>query len=137
MEKTIISVAVVGSAPTKEMNPAVPYTPEEIAQAAIESYQAGAAIAHIHVRDPETGIPCSQIELFREVVERIRDACDVVINLTTSGRNILGKDIIEERLEPVTLKPDICSLDVGSMNFGGWCVSQPTGVGNGGRPTDA
>ena len=118
MEKTIISVAVVGSAPTKEMNPAVPYTPEEIAQAAIESHQAGAAIAHIHVRDPETGIPCSQIELFREVVERIRDACDVVINLTTSGRNILGKDIIEERLEPVTLKPDICSLDVGSMNFG-------------------
>ncbi len=118
MEKTIISVAVVGSAPTKEMNPAVPYTPEEIAQAAIESHQAGAAIAHIHVRDPETGIPCSRIELFREVVERIRDACDVVINLTTSGRNILGKDIIEERLEPVTLKPDICSLDVGSMNFG-------------------
>jgi 3-keto-5-aminohexanoate cleavage enzyme len=118
VEKTIISVAVVGSAPTKEMNPAVPYTPEEIAQAAIESHQAGAAIAHIHVRDPETGIPCSRIELFREVVERIRDACDVVINLTTSGRNILGKDIIEERLEPVTLKPDICSLDVGSMNFG-------------------
>ena len=118
MEKTIISVAVVGSGPTKEMNPAVPYTPEEIAQAAIESHQAGAAIAHIHVRDPETGVPCSRLELFREVVERIREACDIVINLTTSGRNIPGKDIIEERLEPVTLKPDICSLDVGSMNFG-------------------
>ena len=118
MEKTIISVAVVGSGPTKEMNPAVPYTPEEIAQAAIESYYAGAAIAHIHVRDPKTGIPCSRLELFREVVERIREVCDIVINLTTSGRNIPGKDIIEERLEPVTLKPDICSLDVGSMNFG-------------------
>jgi 3-keto-5-aminohexanoate cleavage enzyme len=118
MEKTIISVAVVGSNPTKEKNPAVPYTPKEIAQAAIECHRAGASIAHIHVRDPETGIVCSRIELFQEVVDRIRQACDILINLTTSGGNIPGKNIIEERLEPVMLKPDICSLDVGSMNFG-------------------
>jgi 3-keto-5-aminohexanoate cleavage enzyme len=117
MEKTIITVAVVGSRPTKEMNPAVPYTPQEIADAAIECYQAGAAIAHIHVRDPETGIPSSQIELFREVYERIREACDIVLNLTTSGLNVKGENVIEERLEPVTLSPEICSLDVGSMNF--------------------
>ena len=118
MAKTIVSVAVVGSGPTKEMNPAVPYTPKDIAQAAIESSRAGAAIAHIHVRNPETGIVCSRLELFAEVVDRIRQESDILINLTTSGGNIPGKDIIEERLEPVTLKPEICSLDVGSLNFG-------------------
>ena len=118
MEKTIISVAVVGSSPTREMNPAVPYTPKEIAEAAVESGRAGAAIAHIHVRDPETGIVCSRIELFKEVVDRIRQESDILINLTTSGGNIPGIDVIEERLEPLTLKPDICSLDVGSLNFG-------------------
>lgn len=118
MDKTIISVAVVGSGPTKDMNPAVPYTPKEIAEAAIECHKAGAAITHIHVRDPETGIVCSRIELFKEVVDRIRQACDIAINLTTSGGNIKGEDIIEERLEPVTLKPEICSLDIGSVNFG-------------------
>ena len=118
MAKTIISVAVVGSGPTKEMNPAVPYTPKDIAQAAIECSRAGASIAHIHVRDPETGIVCSRLELFAEVVDRIRQECDILINLTTSGGNIPGKNIIEERLEPVTLKPEICSLDVGSLNFG-------------------
>ncbi|MCH8294812.1 3-keto-5-aminohexanoate cleavage protein [Candidatus Poribacteria bacterium] len=118
MDKTIVSVAVVGSGPTKEMNPAVPYTPKEIAQAAIECCRAGAGIVHIHVRHPETGIPCSRIELFGEVVDRIRQQCDIVINLTTSGANIRGENIIERRLEPVTLQPEICSLDVGSMNFG-------------------
>jgi len=118
MAKKIISVAVCGSNPTKEMNPAVPYSPKEIAEAAVESHRAGAAIVHVHVRDPETGIPNSRLELFAEVVDRIREKCDMLINLTTSGLNIPGKNIIEERLEPVTLKPDICSLDVGSMNFG-------------------
>ena len=104
--------------PMKDKNPAVPYTPKEIADAAIECCKAGAAITHIHVRDPETGIVCSRLELFKEVVDRIREKCDIAINLTTSGGNIPGKNIIEERLEPVTLKPEICSLDVGSMNFG-------------------
>ena len=118
MAKKIISVAVVGSHPTKEMNPAVPYSPKEIAEAAIECHRAGAAIVHVHVRDPETGVPNSRLELFAEVVDRVRQKCDILINLTTSGLNIPGKDVIEERLEPVSLKPDICSLDVGSMNFG-------------------
>ena len=117
MEKTIITAAVSGSRPTKEMNPAVPYTPKEIAQAAIGCCRAGAAIAHIHVRDPETGAPSSRIELFREVVGRIRQQCDMVINLTTSGLNLMGENIINARLEPVTLHPEICSLDIGSMNF--------------------
>lgn len=118
MAKTIISAAVVGSGPTKKMNPAVPYTPKEISEAAIGASKAGASIVHIHVRDPETGIVCSRFELFKEVYERIREGCNVLINLTTSGGNIKGENIIEERLEPVMLHPDICSLDVGSMNFG-------------------
>ena len=118
MAKKIISVAVVGSHPTKEMNPAVPYSPQEIAAAAIESHRAGAAIVHVHVREPDTGVPSSRIELFAEVVDRIRQSCDILINLTTSGLNIPGNDVITERLEPVALQPEICSLDVGSMNFG-------------------
>ncbi len=117
MEKTIITAAVTGSRPTKEMNPAVPYTPEEIAQSAVECYRAGAAIAHIHVRDPETGKPAFEIELFEEVVDRIRHECDMIINLTTSGLHLPGPGLIEKRLEPVTLRPEICSLDLGSINF--------------------
>ena len=117
MNKTIITAAVTGSMPTKEINPAVPYTPEEIAREAIECYQSGAAIAHIHVRNPKTGEPDSSIELFREVVDRIRYECDMLINLTTSGLNIEDTNVIEKRLEPVTLQPEICSLDIGSVNF--------------------
>lgn len=118
MAKKIISVAVVGSHPTKAMNPAVPYSPQEIADAAVASRKAGAAIVHVHVRDPDSGVPTSRIELFAEVVDRIRQRSDILINLTTSGLNVPGRNVIEERLEPVGLQPEICSLDVGSMNFG-------------------
>lgn len=118
MAKKIISVAVVGAHPTKAMNPAVPYSPREIAAAAIDSRKAGAAIVHVHVREPDSGVPSSRSELFAEVVDRIRQQSDILINLTTSGLNIPGKNIIAERLEPVALQPEICSLDVGSMNFG-------------------
>ncbi len=115
--KVIITAAVTGSMPTKEMNPAVPYSPEEIAQSAVECYRAGAAIVHIHVREPETGKPDCRIELFWEIMERIRCECDMIINLTTSGLHLIGDNIIEKRLQPVTLRPEICSLDIGSMNF--------------------
>ena len=101
MAKTIVSVAVVGSGPTKEMNPAVPYTPKDIAQAAIECSRAGAAIAHIHVRDPETGIVCSRLELFAEVVDRIRQECDILINLTTSGGIYPEKTSLRNALNPL------------------------------------
>jgi 3-keto-5-aminohexanoate cleavage enzyme len=120
MDKVIITAAVTGSRPTKEMCAGVPYTPAEIADAAVECWQAGAAIAHIHVRDPETGAPSSDIHLFQEVLDRIRSRCDMLVNLTTSGLNITGADedeIIERRLEPASLRPDICSLDIGSLNF--------------------
>jgi len=117
MRKIIITAAVTGSRPTKEMNPAVPYTPKEIAEAAVECWQAGAAIAHIHVRDPRSGHPEFKIELFQEVKDRIQDKCDMIINLTTSGFNLIGANVIEKRLQPAALRPDICSLDIGSLNF--------------------
>ncbi len=116
MKPVIISAALVGSRPTKEMNPAVPYSPAEIADSAVEAYHAGAAIVHIHVRDPETGRPSSDFALFAEVVERIRARCPVLVNLTTSGFNLESQDP-DARLEPLALQPDICSLDVGSVNF--------------------
>lgn len=117
MKKVIITAAVTGSFPTKEMNPAVPYSPAEIAAAAVDCCRAGAAVVHIHVREPETGRPAFRLDLFREVVERIRERCNLIINLTTSGFNIQGDDLIAQRLQPLSLKPDVCSLDIGSMNF--------------------
>jgi len=116
-DKLIISTAVCGSVPSKKQNPNVPYTPMEIANEALESWRAGAAIAHIHVRDPTTGIPSSELKLFSEVVKRIRGESDLLINLTTSGFNIDGPDVGEKRLEPLELRPELSSLDVGSLNF--------------------
>lgn len=116
-DEVIITAAVTGSSPTKKMNSNVPYTPREIAEAAVESNKAGAAIVHVHVRDPFTGEPAFEIRLFQEVCERIREKCDMIINLTTSGLRLKGPDVITQRLKPICLKPDICSLDLGSMNF--------------------
>ena len=118
MSKHMITVAVTGSVPTRDQHPGLPHTPAEIADATYDCYRAGAAIVHIHVRDPETGVPTYRLELFRECVERIRDKCDILINLTTSGNNIPRKNVIEERLEPVELGTELCSLDIGSLNLG-------------------
>jgi 3-keto-5-aminohexanoate cleavage enzyme len=117
MRKVIITVAVVGTRPTKEMNPAVPYTPKEIAEAAVECCRAGAASVHVHVRDPKTGNPevtnpDLRMELFKEIMDRIRQKCDMMINLTTGAVGLSGPDIDEQRFQAATLKPDICSLHV-------------------------
>jgi len=114
--KIIITAAVTGSFPTKEMNPAVPYTPEEIVNSAVDCSKAGAAITHVHVRDPKTGRPAYEIDLFRRVLEGIQNRCDMIVNLTTSGLRLKSEDI-SRRLEPISLKPDICSFDLGSINF--------------------
>lgn len=116
-KKIIITAAVTGSRPTKEMNPAVPYTPEEIIQAAVDCHKAGAAIVHVHVRDPETGAPDFKEETFKKILEGIRGKCDIIINLTTSGFSLSGPDTMKKRLMPISLKPDICSFDHGSFNF--------------------
>jgi len=131
----MIACAVTGSADTPSRNPAVPVTPAAIAASAIDAAKAGAAIVHIHVRDPKTTRPSMDEALYREVVERIRTSgTDVLINLTTGpgARFIPGVDdplkpasgstlaLPAERVRHVVaLKPDICSLDMGSMNMGG------------------
>ena len=132
--KVMISCAVTGSADTPGRNPAVPVTPPQIAQSAIDAAKAGAAIVHVHVRDLQTTRPSMELALYREVVERIRDSgTDVLINLTTGpgARFVPGKEDPEkpgpgttlrlpaERVRHVLeIKPDICSLDMGSLNMG-------------------
>jgi uncharacterized protein (DUF849 family) len=133
--EVFVTCAVTGAAESADKSEHVPVTPKEIAAAAIEAAKAGAAIAHIHVRDPETGLGSRDPELFREVVERIREQdTDVVINLTAGmGGDVIfgagesplplnpnGTDMVGplERLAHVEqLLPEICTLDCGTMNF--------------------
>ncbi len=133
--KVMIACAVTGSADTPGKNPAVPVTPAQIAASAIDAAKAGAAVVHIHVRDPQTTKPSMDVAHYREVVERIRGSgVDVLINLTTGpgARFAPGVDDpmkfgpatnlkpAPERVKHVVeLKPEICSLDMGSMNMGG------------------
>ena len=134
--KVMIACAVTGSADTPGKNPAVPVTPAQIAQSAIDAAKAGAAIVHIHVRDPQTTKPSMDVAHYREVVERIRGSgTDVLINLTTgpgarfapgaedpmkAGPATNLKPPAERVKHVVELRPEICSLDMGSMNMGGY-----------------
>ncbi len=118
MEKVIITAAVTGSVPTRKMNPQVPYSPEEIADEIVRSFEAGASIAHVHVRDPQTGAPSFDLGYFAEVRDRVRSRCDILLNFTTSGVNVpRGEDFLERRISPTSLQPDLCSLDIASKNF--------------------
>lgn len=116
MQKIIITCAVTGSIHTPSMSPHLPVTPEQIADAAIGAAQAGAAIVHLHARDPVDGRPDQTPDAFLRFLPRIKAACDVVINLTTGGAPTMT---VEERLQPaLRLKPEVASLNLGSMNFG-------------------
>ncbi len=131
--RTIITLAVTGSIGDKSKHPALPVTPKEIAESAIEAWSAGASVVHIHVRNPVTAEPSMDFALYEETFQRIRAVSDMLINLTTGP----GARIVPDDAEPmglargttwssprkrtehvVRLKPEICSLDVGSMNFG-------------------
>jgi len=132
--KVMISCAVTGSADSVGKNPAVPVTPEQIATSAIDAAKAGAAIVHIHVRDPKTGLASMEGAHYAEVVDRIRKSgTDVVINLTTGPGGRFSPDPADpmqpgpgttlrtprQRVQHVLdLRPEICSLDMGSMNMG-------------------
>jgi len=114
--KVIITCAVTGSIHTPSMSPHLPVTPDEIAQAAIGAAKAGAAIVHLHARNPKDGSPTQDPELFRQFAPKIKAACDVVLNFTTGGAPTMS---IEERLQPaLKLAPEVASLNMGSMNFG-------------------
>lgn len=114
-QNVILTVAPTGAWPTKKDTPYVPLTPEEIADEVYACYQAGASIAHIHVRDDE-GKGTMDIGKFQRTVELIRERCDIVLNLTTSGDLEASH---EDRLKPfMELKPEMASFDCGSMNWG-------------------
>jgi uncharacterized protein (DUF849 family) len=98
------------------MSPYLPITPDEIAEAAIGAVKAGAAIVHLHARNPKDGSPTQDPDMFRQFLPKIKASCDGVINLTTGGAPTMS---VEERLQPaLKLKPEVASLNMGSMNFG-------------------
>ena len=132
--EVIVTCAVTGGHNNFQKHPDYPITPQQIADSCLDARQAGASVVHIHVRDPETGVRSGEPALFREVTERIRDAgSDVLINLTTSegarfvpgdqdpkvgGPGTTLKPPLERLVHIEELRPDICTLDVGTFNFG-------------------
>jgi uncharacterized protein (DUF849 family) len=116
MSKVIISCAVTGSVHTPTMSPDLPVTPDQIATSAIDAAEAGAAILHLHARDPQTAQPTPDPKVFMQFLPRIKQSTDAVVNITTGGGQGMSLD---ERLAAAMLaSPELCSLNMGSMNFG-------------------
>ena len=116
MNKLIITAAISGAEVTKEHNPAVPYTVEEIAREAKSAYEAGASIIHLHVREDD-GTPTQSRERYEKCIKAIKEVCpDVIVQPSTGGAVGMSN---EERLQPVSLKPEMATLDCGTCNFGG------------------
>ena len=114
--KVIITCAITGAIHTPSMSPHLPVTPEEIADSAVAAAEAGAAILHLHARDPETGRPDQSPEAFGRFLPRVKQRTNAVINLTTGGAPYMT---VEERVQPAaTFRPEVASLNMGSMNFG-------------------
>ena len=114
--KVIITCAVTGAIHTPSMSPHLPITPQEIADAAIGAAEAGAAIVHLHARDPQTGKPDQTPEAFAPFLQVIKQRSDCVINITTGGAPTM---LVQERVGPAAhFKPEVASLNMGSMNFG-------------------
>ena len=116
MSKVIISCAVTGSVHTPSMSPHLPYRPEDIAAQSIAAVEAGASILHLHARDPETGCPSADPAVFMRFLPVIKQASDAVINISTGGSSLMSLD--ERLAAAVRAEPEMCSLNMGSMNFG-------------------
>lgn len=114
-DKVIITCAVTGSIHTPTMSPHLPITPDEIAAEAIAAAEAGAAMLHLHARNPQTGQPSQDPELFRQFLPRIKQSTDAILNITTGGG--LGMSL-DDRLAPArAFQPEVCSMNMGSVNF--------------------
>ncbi len=121
-EKVIITCAITGSIHTPTMSPYLPITPDEIAENAIAAAEAGAAVLHLHARDPEDGRPSPKPELYQEFLGRIKQSTNAVINITTGGAPGFSED---DRLAgPLMAQPEMASLNMGSMNFGVWGLAE-------------
>src|SRR6516162_1125404 len=116
MAKVIISCAVTGSIHTPTMSDALPITPDQIATQGIDAAHAGAAILHLHARDPKDGRPTPDPAVFMQFLPRIKQATDAVVNITTGGGH--GMTLQERLAAPLKASPEMCSLNMGSMNFG-------------------
>jgi uncharacterized protein (DUF849 family) len=114
--KVIITCAVTGSIHTPSMSPHLPITPSEIAEGAIAAAEAGATILHLHARDPKDGRPTPDPAVFMEFLPRIKQSTDAVVNITTGGGH--GMTVEERLAAPLRAQPEMCSLNMGSMNFG-------------------
>jgi uncharacterized protein (DUF849 family) len=115
-KKVIITCAVTGSIHTPTMTPYLPITPNEVAEGAIGAYEAGASILHLHARDPKDGKPTPSADVFMQFLPRIKQSTNAVINITTGGGHNMT---VQQRLEaPMRAKPEMCSFNMGSMNFG-------------------
>lgn len=114
--KAIITCAVTGSIHTPSMSPHLPLTPDEIAAEAIAAAEAGAAILHLHARDPKDGRPTPDPAVFMGFLPRIKQSTDAVVNITTGGGQ--GMSVADRLAAPVRASPEMCSLNMGSMNFG-------------------
>ena len=114
--KVIITCAVTGSIHTPTMSPHLPYTPKDIADQAVAAAEAGASILHLHARDPDTGQPTADPDVFMQFLPDIKKRCNAVVNITTGGSSLMT---LEERLAaPALVSPEMASLNMGSMNFG-------------------
>jgi uncharacterized protein (DUF849 family) len=114
--KVIITCALTGAIHTPSMSPGLPITPDEITAEALAASEAGAAILHLHARDPETGKPDQSPEAFAKFLPRIKESSEAIINITTGGSPYM---LVEERVQPAaTFKPELASLNMGSLNFG-------------------
>jgi len=114
--KVIITCAVTGSIHTPTMSPYLPLTPDEIARDSVAAAEAGASIIHLHARDPKDGKPTPDPAVFMEFLPRIKQGCDAVVNITTGGSQ--GMSLAERLAAPLRAKPEMTSLNMGSMNFG-------------------
>lgn len=114
MEKLIITAALTGAEVTRELQPSLPVTPDEIAEAAFDCYKAGASIVHVHARD-EKGNPTQSFDIYKEIKEKIQAKCNVIFQPSTGGAVWHTPD---ERLQPVELKPEMATLSCGTCNFG-------------------
>jgi uncharacterized protein (DUF849 family) len=121
-KKVIITCAVTGSIHTPTMTPYLPITPNEIAEGAIGAYEAGASIIHLHARDPKDGKPTPSADVFMQFLPRIKQSTKAVVNITTGGGHNMT---VQQRLEaPLRAKPEMCSFNMGSMNFGLYQVAE-------------
>ena len=123
MSKRIITAALTGAIHTPSMSPYLPVTPKQLIDESIRSYEAGAAVVHVHVRNPETALPNADQNIYREIAEAIRKKCNVVMCFTTGGK--LGEPVENRVRVASNLKPELTSLNAGSLQFRPLSASGP------------